>query len=266
MPKLHNDELNDETLVVFGGSVKALGNGKVGGYLVRFTTDEDPDLEGEYFTKETDFGPHTSSLVFYQHGLDGKLRRRVLDPEAKISIDDIGAWIEAQIRLRDEYEEFIYGAISKGKMGWSSGTASHLVEREQRGKAVWLKSWILGIDASITPTPAEPRNIAIPLKTWQPPDIHWTLAERIASMCGDMNILTNDMQAFVKTIDRPLSETKRKELTELLESCSGMDAVRSDLQSVLTSAPTQKLVEPKLIGFQLADIRKRLRDQNILQE
>ena len=62
----------------------------------------------------------------------------------------------------------------------------------------------------------------------------------------------------------PLSATKRKELTELLETFSGLDAVRSDIQSVLTSAPTPKLVEAHRIRSQLAELRKR--QHNLLQE
>jgi hypothetical protein len=39
---------------------------------------------------------------------------------------------------------------------------------------------------------------------------------------------------------------------------SGLDDVRSTLQSVLASAPTQsKLVERRLIGYQLDELRKK---------
>jgi HK97 family phage major capsid protein len=155
-----------ETVVTFGGAVKALGNGRLGGYLVRFTGADEPDLEGEFFDKDTDFGPHRTSLVYYQHGADGKLRKRVLDDDAEIGTDDIGVWIQAQLELRDEYEQFIYHQAEKGKMGWSSGTAAHLVEkRRQEGKATRITRWPLGLDASITPTPAEPRNAVMPLKS-----------------------------------------------------------------------------------------------------
>jgi HK97 family phage major capsid protein len=67
--------------------------------------------------------------------------------------------------MRDEYEKFIYGMAEAGKQGWSSGTASHLVEKEKSGKATWIRSWPLGLDASLTPTPAEPRNGVQPLKS-----------------------------------------------------------------------------------------------------
>jgi HK97 family phage major capsid protein len=50
-------------------------------------------------------------------------------------------------------------------MGWSSGTAGHLVEREEKGASAHILHWPLGLDASITPTPAEYRNSAVSLKS-----------------------------------------------------------------------------------------------------
>lgn len=153
-----------ETVVAFGNEVKALGGGKVGGYLVRFSTESDPDLTGDFFTKGTDFGSHERTLALYQHGMDPALGRRVLDPAAKMTVDEVGVWVEAQLQLRDEYEKAVYQLAEKGKLGWSSGTAAHLVEREPAGKAMWIKRWPLGLDASLTPTPAEPRNSVVALK------------------------------------------------------------------------------------------------------
>jgi len=155
-----------EMLVTFGGAVKALGDGKIGGYLVRFSNADAPDLEGEYFDAKTDYGPHKSTPVYYQHGADKRLGMRVLDYDAELGEDDIGVWIQAQLGLRDRYERFLYGQAEAGKMGWSSATAPHLVEREHaQGKATRITRWPLGLDASITPTPAEPRNAVMPLKS-----------------------------------------------------------------------------------------------------
>lgn len=154
----------EKTLITFGGEAKALGDGKVGGYLVRFSTQKDPDLQNEFFTAETDFGDLRSSPVLFQHGYDPVMKRRKIGA-GKLTADDLGVWIEAQLEMRDEYERAIYDLVQQGKLGWSSGTAGHLVERETLSKAVWIKSWPLGLDASLTPTPAEPRNGAIPLKT-----------------------------------------------------------------------------------------------------
>ncbi len=175
---------NDDQLVYFGGEVKALGDGRVGGYLVLFGDENNTDLEGDYFTKNTDFGPHKSSLVLYQHGMDKSLKRRVLDPEATIKTDDIGVWVEAQLSLRDEYEEAIYQMAKRKKLGWSSGTAPHLVEREAKGEAFHITRWPLGLDASLTPTPAEPRTAAIPLKALQSTD---TLQANVQAITAETN-------------------------------------------------------------------------------
>ena len=155
----------DETLVYPGGEVKALGDGRVGGYLVRFTNPDDVDLEGEYFDAATDYGTARESAAYYNHGMDARIGKRTLGTGA-LKSDDVGVWIEAQLQLRDEYEKAVYQLARAGKLGWSSGTAAHLVEKERKGSAVHITRWPLGLDASLTPTPAEPRNMAMPLKVW----------------------------------------------------------------------------------------------------
>jgi len=66
--------------------------------------------------------------------------------------------------MRDEYEKRIMELAAAGKLGWSSGAAGHLVEREQVGKSWRIKSWPIA-EASLTPTPAEPRNNAVSVKS-----------------------------------------------------------------------------------------------------
>lgn len=160
--------MEQETLIAYGDTVKALGDGRIGGYLVRFSGPKDPDLQGEFFTRDTAFGPAKSSVVYYQHAQDARLGARVLDDDATLKMDEVGIWIEAQLSLRDKYEQLIYDMAAAGKMGWSSGTASHLVEYEAKGGARWIKAWPLGLDASLTPAPMEPRNATVPLKQWSP--------------------------------------------------------------------------------------------------
>jgi len=155
----------DKALVYFGGAVKALGDGKVGGYLVRFSDENTLDLTGEYFDKDTDYDDPGSGTVYYQHGQDEKLKQRKLGKSIHRT-DEFGVWAETQLRMRDEYEKFIYALAEAGKLGWSSGTAAHLVEYEEKGKARRISKWPLGLDDTLTPTPAEPRNSAIPLKSY----------------------------------------------------------------------------------------------------
>lgn len=156
--------LDADALVTLGDSVKALGDGKIGGYLVKFSTANDPDVTGDYFTPQTDFGDADKSPVLYHHGLDVKIGKRVIG-DATLRRDEVGIWAEAQLKLRDDYERTIYKLAEAGKLGWSSGTASHLVERKSHGNAHEITRWPLGLDASLTPTPAEPRNSALPIKS-----------------------------------------------------------------------------------------------------
>lgn len=159
---------DDDIQIYYGDSIKALPDGKVAGYLVRFTTDDDPDLTGDYFTKQTDFGEADRLPVMYQHGLDVKIGKRKIGA-ATIRNEDAGLWAEAQLNLRDEYEKAIYELAKAGKLGWSSGAASHTVSRVMDGKAARIEQWYIA-EASLTPTPAEYRNVVMSIKSLMPAD------------------------------------------------------------------------------------------------
>jgi hypothetical protein len=116
----------------------------------------------------------------------------------------------------------------------------------------------LGLDDTLTPVPAEPLNEAVPLKSWQPEEIEITLAEKVGMINAELKTLHVDLSELVDSIDKPLSGTKRKELTELLELCSGLDAVRSDIEQVLAAEPQAKLAESRLVRFKLAEAQRRL--------
>jgi HK97 family phage prohead protease len=90
-----------------------------------------------------------------------------------------------------------------------------------------------------------------------------TLAEKAHALSDGLEQLLSDTRQLVSGADRPLSNTKRQELTELLEMFSGLDAVRSDLQSVLTAAPLSRVggasvVSGKRTLYELSERRSRL--------
>lgn len=155
--------ITDETPAFIGDAVKALDdNGRVGGYLVRFTNENEPDLTGDFFTAKTDFGESDKLPVLYHHGFDKSIGKRKIGT-ANLRRDEIGLWAEAQLQMRDEYEKKVFELARAGKLGWSSGAASHAVERESTSKAAWVKQWYLA-EASLTPTPAEYRNLVTSVK------------------------------------------------------------------------------------------------------
>lgn len=220
-----------------GSMVKALGNGKVGGYLVRFGSEKETDLGGDFFTVDTDFGDAETSDVYYQHGADKRLGTRLLT-KGELKEDEIGVWIEAQLTIRDEYEKFLYEQAEAGKMGWSSGTVGHLVETEQKGKATWIKTWPLGLDASLTPAPMEPRNTVIPLKSYleQLKEAETPEVEGV----GDTPPEGGDAEPAVKTAqpleeheDNNMAEYTQEQLEELVSK-----AGKAGADEALKSLPT----------------------------
>lgn len=191
----------EDTLVNFGAEVKALGDGKIGGHLIRFTTENDPDLTVDYFDAKTVINVPDNLPVLYHHGMDEVMGKRVIGT-AKAKTDDVGVWVEAQLNLRDEYEKNVYALAEAGKLGWSSGALSHLVEREPVGKAWHIKSWFVG-EASLTPTPAEPRNGVIALKALLPKENKEMEKEDLIALFGEMKTelvkaATDSAEAAVK--------------------------------------------------------------------
>ena len=161
MQALYASEEKSVTVITYGGVVKALPDNKVGGYLVTFGG---LDMTGDYFDKDTDFGEYSRLPVLYHHGFDEKMKTRRIGT-AEVKQDDLGLWAEAQLNMRDEYEKMVYEMAQNGKLGWSSGAAAHVVNKEDDEKGSHITQWYMA-EASLTPCPAEPRNSVIPLKSF----------------------------------------------------------------------------------------------------
>ena len=139
-------------------AVKTLNaeTGRVGGYLVVWGDAHTRDLQGEYFTPETDFALewYDERPVLYHHGLDGNLKAAVIGKIDALTVDEVGIWAEAQLDLHKRYVRAVQRLIKKGILNWSSGSMAHLVDVDDDGT---IKRWPL-VEGSLTPTPAEPRR------------------------------------------------------------------------------------------------------------
>lgn len=143
--------------------VRRIGD-RIGGYGVVFGDPMHKDLEGDYFTPETEFWLDTyrNQPVLYDHALgslppgfyDIPPSGLVFGQVVKVVPDEIGLWIEAQITEHNEWVEAVLELIDRGVLHWSSGSAPHLVKRDPDGRII---SWPI-IEWSATPTPAEPRQ------------------------------------------------------------------------------------------------------------
>ncbi|MGQ9850855.1 MAG: phage major capsid protein [Aggregatilineaceae bacterium] len=137
-------------------AAKMLGeDGRIGGYLVVWGDPTRPDLQGEFFTPETDLGLdwYPRRPVLYHHGLDGALGPALIGQIEVMQPDAVGVWVEAQLDLRRRWARTVLDLVREGALGWSSGSLPHLVEIEADGH---IRRWPI-VEGSLTPTPAEPR-------------------------------------------------------------------------------------------------------------
>lgn len=157
--------MDDETLITYGGALKAVGEGRIAGFLVRYSDAQAPDIDGEFFTKATDFSLGFPAQVglYYNHGLDPQVGQKRIGT-AQVKSTEEGLWMEAQLDTSEKYQALIYQLAQMGRLGSSSGAAAHLVRKRVAGKSVELEAWPLA-EASVTVKPADPRNMIAALKS-----------------------------------------------------------------------------------------------------
>ena len=142
-----------------GGRIKALGSGKVGGYLVVFGGEK--DSQGEYFLRSCNFHLDWYSgamrPVLYHHGLTEEDVIENIGYITSLTVDNKGLYAEAQLDMNNPIAQQVYKDITAGKIGWSSGSAPHLSKVDENG-GIW--EWTV-IEASLTPTPAAGKRTTV---------------------------------------------------------------------------------------------------------
>ncbi len=113
------------------------------------------DLEGDTFAVDTDYMLDSvpEPVVLYDHAQEIK---SVLGRVTRISAKEAGLWMEAQISRAKDYAEEVLQLVKDGKLGYSTGSVAHLVERLEGN----IKRWPI-YELSLTPTPAEPRTLGV---------------------------------------------------------------------------------------------------------
>lgn len=236
----------NNSLIMAGGSIVAGGVyaiksqsgemkrvGRLGGVLCLFSTPDDPDAtsERDFFDEGTDFkfveGMETP--IYFHHGLDPETSVKQIGV-GTLHRTERGIEIKAELDLDDVDGRACYHRAKKGELGWSSGTAAHLVVREQiaaKSGAIshHITHWPLGLDASLTPNPAEPRNVALAIKTLievgmggcEIIDVPEAVAEEVEVLCEALEEShLREMRALQMTwLSRQLIESQMDYLREL---------------------------------------------------
>lgn len=129
----------------------------VGGYLIRFGT-EQTDLYGTWWDDKTYLGARGAdgADVLVHHGiplLDGEefkqLAKTRLSP-LRATVDELGVWAETVLDMNDAYQAKIYELTEAKRFSWSSATAEHMMDVDE--KTGYVRSWPV-VEGSLTPTP-----------------------------------------------------------------------------------------------------------------
>jgi hypothetical protein len=146
---------NHDLLISFGGAIKTLGSGKIVGKAIVFSGPNDPDRVGDFFTKSTYFGKHAEVDLYWDHRRDDPLTT------ARLSMGTDALMATAQLDLSDATQRKLWNLAERGLLNFSSGSASHLVDRvPPSGRVGWLKRWPIS-ELSLCPreSAAEPRAV-----------------------------------------------------------------------------------------------------------
>lgn len=152
-----NTAMGTDMITAMGSACKAIGSGRVEGYLVKFGGTGDLSQHRDIFLKApgTDYGRRKTSDAYVHHGLLPGLGERMLTNEAQLEPDEIGIFCKLLLDMSDQYEAALYKLTAAGKLGWSSGVLPNLVKRVPNGDGSHtVKRWVLGGDSSLTPAPA----------------------------------------------------------------------------------------------------------------
>lgn len=142
-----------------GSALKALGDGKVGGYLVVFGGPK--DAQGEYFRPDCNFHldwyDGARRPILYHHGLQDEDIIEDIGHIENIAPDNRGIYAVGQLDMANPRAAAVYNDIRKGRIGWSSGSAPHLSKVGDDGG---ISEWAI-LEGSLTPTPAAGKRTTV---------------------------------------------------------------------------------------------------------
>jgi phage head maturation protease len=136
---------------------------EIEGYAVRFNN---TDLDNEYFTAKTFFGFAEKLPLYYDHTFNKEVEKL---PIGEVLLEKRGDGIYAkgvisskivkdfftdELEKAEKYIAMIKELGRMGKLGFSTGAASHTLVKNSNE----IKQWLLA-ELSLTPTPADPDNI-----------------------------------------------------------------------------------------------------------
>jgi hypothetical protein len=144
-------------------TLKSAGEGGTyGAVAVRFSGPDEPDLSGEWFDAETDFGARGGEgnvPTLFNHGSPvskGAIFKKFADavfPSATLTRTAAGLFGTIKLSPEDPLQSALALLIERGALKFSSGSTSQLARRDYNGR---ITRWPI-VELSLTPSPMEPR-------------------------------------------------------------------------------------------------------------
>lgn len=176
------------------------------------------DLDGEYFTPQTDFAEEwfTERPLLYHHGLDGAVKTTAVGRQTSATKQTDGMWVQAQLDRSNAYADSIWELVQAGKLYFSSGAISHLVQKAPDGRITrW--PWV---EQSLTPTPANPFAYLTPAtsakSSFKAVDMEVPMAVKMAVLEEELAGMKTSMDAL--KVGRTISMTNMEKLTAAHDS------------------------------------------------
>lgn len=239
----------DETKIYYShpvqiGEIKAEGDDwLVEGYAATFDNVDRGDdvIRPGAFTETLKSGPKVRLLVAHDAS-------KVLGVPRKLKEDKdglFGSFKISKTQLGEETHQLLLdGALDSFSIGYRAKEWGFIEENVRELKKIEL------FEVSVVAIPMNPEAVVTRVKEYT------TIAEQMQANIDGLKQLLEEIRGLTGK-ERPLNEAKRLELMALLETFSGLDDVRSTVQSLLTPKPSG-LVETRRVKSQLAELRKRL--------
>jgi hypothetical protein len=131
----------------------------VGSHLLLWGDDTHLDLQGEYFTPETELwlDHYKGAPALFHHGLDDAVGLSVIGHRVKAEPDGIGVWVEDWIDVSNKYWALVQPLLEAERLYYSPGSSPHLVKTASDGR---LLSFPV-VEDTLTPIPAQHRLLPI---------------------------------------------------------------------------------------------------------
>lgn len=248
---------------------------EIGGHLVLFGDSTQPDLQGDWFTGKTEFHIdwYPRIPILFEHTKDGVVKSTAVGTITERGVDDLGVWVKGVLDRSNRYVEHIKTLIKDGRMGWSSGSMSHIVQpppNPRTGVRGEIKEWAL-CEASLTVTPAEPRTLGVPIKHFIEPRTAELAYKSMGLPLENLNLpqeveqgSAQDGARFGNAASKSLPASNAKKTTYRKQDGTKMELTSEQLaeliQKGIADAETKKAAD--LAAKSQAEELDRLRKEN----